>query len=118
MAGAEAVRPAQHPPSAALVFPRFAYVANKDDSSVSTYAVDATTGRLKYTGKVAAGGKPLSVTIDPNSRYAYVVNGQSNSSTVSQYTIGTDGHLTAMNPSSTVAAGKNSYAVTTTGSWQ
>ena len=42
--------------------PRYAYVANNGDSSVSTYVVDAATGRLKFIGTVAAGTGPISVT--------------------------------------------------------
>ena len=45
--------------------PRFAYVANYSDDSVSTYVVDDATGRLKFIGKAAAGTQPFSVTVDP-----------------------------------------------------
>src|SRR6266568_5692951 len=89
--------------------PRFAYVVSHLDDSVSTYAVDAATGRLKYTGKVAAGNTPYSVTVDPSGKYAYVAN--ANSNTLSQYTIGAQGALTAMSPA-TVAAGTGPASVT------
>ena len=55
-----------------------------------------------FTGKVAAGTNCYSVTVDPDGKYAYVANSASN--TVSQYTIGADGSLTAMTPA-TVATG-------------
>ena len=42
------------PPANTAVYPRFAYVADAGDNSVLTYVVDAATGRLKFTGKVAA----------------------------------------------------------------
>ena len=97
--------------------PRYAFVANSNDNSVSSYVVDADTGRLKYIGKVAAGVSPLSpssVSVDPSGKYAYVAN---NGGTVSQYTIGASGGLAAMVPA-TVAAGANPWSVTTTGTWQ
>ena len=95
--------------------PRFAFVANFDDASVSSYAVDNASGRLKYIGKAAAGSNPRSVTVDPSGRFAYVANQTSNN--VSQYTIGADGALAPMNPA-TVPAGTGPVSVTTAGSWQ
>jgi hypothetical protein len=58
-------------PAPATNLPRYAFVANGNDSSVSSYVVDAATGHLKYIGKVAAGMGPFSVTVDPSGRYAY-----------------------------------------------
>ena len=85
------------------IYPRFAYVANYTEDSVSYYAVENDTGRLRYQGRIAAGDGPMSVTVDLSGTYAYVVN--YNSDTVSQFTIGTDGALTAMIPEATVSAG-------------
>ncbi len=45
--------------------PRCAFVANYNDNSVSSYAVDAGSGRLTYIGKVATGTGPDSVAVDP-----------------------------------------------------
>ena len=73
---------------------RYAFVANFADDSVSSYTVDAGTGRLSYIGKVAAGTAPNSATVNPLGQYAYVAN--QNSNDVSQYTISTDGSLTPM----------------------
>src|SRR5207245_7994638 len=89
--------------------PRYAFVANNSDNSVSSYVVDAAAGRLKYIGKVAAGASPSSVTVDPSGRYAYVANG--GSANVSQYTIGANGALTPM-ATATVAAGAGPASVT------
>ncbi|MHB8455545.1 MAG: beta-propeller fold lactonase family protein [Acidiferrobacterales bacterium] len=97
------------------LYPRFAYVANSSDNSVSTYAVNAATGRLLFASKVAAGTAPYSVTVDPTGQYAYVAN--DGNDTISQYTIGSTGTLSAMSPA-TVAAGTAPYSVTTTGSYQ
>lgn len=93
--------------------PRYAFVANFGDNSVSSYVVDADTGRLKYIGKAAAGLNPISVTVDPSGKYAYVAN----FGNVSQYRIGAGGGLAPMTPP-TVAAGTGSSSVTTTGTWQ
>src|SRR2546427_12649406 len=51
--------------------PRYAFVANNSDSSVSSYVVDAAAGRLKYIGKVAAGGGPPPPTLPPPRRKAH-----------------------------------------------
>ena len=79
-----------------LDLPRYAFVADRNDDSVSTYVVDAATGRLRFVGKVAAGDDPFSVTVEPSGKFAYVANRLDN--TVSQYTIGTDGSLTQIAP--------------------
>src|SRR5438445_282636 len=89
--------------------PRYAFVANNGDNSVSSYVVDAAAGRLRYIGKVATGANPNSVTVDPSGRYAYVANGDS--ANASQYTIGADGALTPT-ATATVAAGTNPISVT------
>ena len=54
--------------------PRFAYVANFSDDTVSIYRVDPATGQLHHRGYVAAGDGPQSVTVDPSGRFAYVAN--------------------------------------------
>ena len=95
--------------------PRYAFVANQADNSVSSYVVDANTGRLKYIGKAAAESQPRSVAVDPSGKYAYVANASDD--TVSQYTIGASGGLAAMVPA-TVAAGMSPTSVTTAGTWQ
>ncbi len=89
--------------------PRYAFVANSGDNSVSSYVVDSATGRLKWIAKVAAGLNPNAVTVDPSGRYAYVAN--LGSASVSQYTIAADGSLTPM-ATATVAAGTWPVSVT------
>ena len=64
-------------------------------NSVSTYAIDATTGALTFKGTIAAGTLPSSVAVDPSGKFAYVAN--SNSDNVSMYTIdATTGLLTSL----------------------
>ena len=92
----------------------YAYVANAGDGTVSQYSI-ASTGSLTAmtTQTVAAGTAPYSVTVVRSGsnayKYAYVANSGSNN--ISQYTIGTDGALTAM-ASATVPAGTAPYSVT------
>ena len=98
------------------IVPRFAYVANQLDDSVSTYVVDAATGRLKFIGKAATGIFPFSVALHPSGQYAYVAN--LGTSSVSQYTIGADGSLTPMaNPSANSPSSPRIFTVDPTGSY-
>ena len=59
---------------------RFAYVPNADSKSntVSVYAVDAPSGRLRPAGFVKAGQRPISIAVDSNGRFAYSGNSASN----------------------------------------
>ena len=61
------------------------------------------------TPTVASVWAPFSVTVDPSGQYAYVTT--YGSDTVSQFTIGADGSLSAMEPP-TVAAGSGPVFVT------
>ncbi len=86
---------------------KYVYVANNGSGNVSQYVISTTDGSLtEITPAVAAGTKPYSVTVDPSGNYVYVVNYGSSSvpGSISQYTIGTGGALTAMSTAS-VAAG-------------
>ena len=57
--------------SYALV-PRFAYVVNAYDNSVSMYTIDSDTGRLRHNGHVPTGRFPSSVVVHPSGRFVYV----------------------------------------------
>ena len=84
-------------PSSLAVHPsgKFLYVANEGGftpTSVSMYAIDATTGVLGFTGTVAVDGRATSVTVDPFGKFAYVADGGQNSdgskgTNVSMYSI-------------------------------
>jgi 6-phosphogluconolactonase (cycloisomerase 2 family) len=95
--------------AAAPVYPRFAYVANSESDTVSAYAVEASTGRLKFIGKAPSGDAPYAIAADPSGKYLYVTN--YGGGTISQYSINIDGRLTAMTPA-TIAAGTYPYAIT------
>jgi 6-phosphogluconolactonase (cycloisomerase 2 family) len=53
-----------------LALPRFAYVSNLLDDTVSMYRIDNETGHLQHRGYAIAGKGPRSVTIDPSYRFA------------------------------------------------
>jgi 6-phosphogluconolactonase (cycloisomerase 2 family) len=71
--------------------PRFAFIANAGDDTLSTFTVDASTGQLRTSGYRAAGPAPKSVRLHPNGKFLYAGNGGTN--TVSAYSIGSDGRL-------------------------
>jgi DNA-binding beta-propeller fold protein YncE len=86
--------PAAAAPHGPSNVPRFAYVANQKENTVSIYTVNAATGQLRHNGYVATGTGPRSVTVDPLSRFAYVTTSQVG---VFAYTINTTtGALTAV----------------------
>jgi 6-phosphogluconolactonase len=113
---ATATVPAGTTPYSIAVDPlgQFAYVANYGSNNVSQYTI-GTGGALTAmaTATVAAGSNPISVTVDPSGTHIYVANYSSGAiaGTVSEYSIGTGGALTAMTPA-TVAAGPNPESVT------
>jgi len=90
----------------------FVYVATANATpgstgSLSTYAINATTGALASIGTIAAGTDPVSVAVDPSGKFAYVANLSSND--VSMYTIdATTGALTSIG---TIAAGTGPVSV-------
>ena len=86
------------PPSVVTNYPRYAFVVSHDDDSVSSFVVDSSSGRLKFISRVATGSNPVAIAIDPAGEYAYVANNFTNGSdgTISKYSIGTDGSLTAI----------------------
>jgi len=67
------------------LLPRFAYVANSADGTVSEYTVNLSTGQLRENGYVFAGTGPDSVAVAPSGKFAYVGNGFSNN--ISAYTV-------------------------------
>src|SRR2546427_6945 len=65
--------------SGAATFPRFAYVANSGDKTISIFSVNASTGQLSSQGyRLALGSTPVAVAVDPSGSFAYAVNFDSN----------------------------------------
>lgn len=109
---------------------KFAYVASEGGPAptlVSMWTIDSTTGALTFIGTVAAGGRAVSVAVDPKGNFAYVADisngfsGENND--VSMYTInagsggltfigtipaGTDPSFVAVDPSGKFAYVTNS----------
>jgi 6-phosphogluconolactonase (cycloisomerase 2 family) len=54
--------------------PRFAYVVNSQDSTVSIYTVNASTGQLRANGYVLVGSKPLgaALAVTASAQFLYV----------------------------------------------
>ncbi|MFZ5523457.1 MAG: beta-propeller fold lactonase family protein [Pseudomonadota bacterium] len=90
--------------------PRYAYVANSNDHTVSGYIVDALTGQLRPNGYVYVGATtgPSAVAVDPSGQFAYVANSLGDS--VSAYAIGSDGRLTLV--AAAIPAGDGPSSVT------
>ena len=80
--------------SALAAVPRFAYVVNSKDATVSVYAVDAASGQLRNNGYVLTETKPSGVTI-AGGAFVYVSNSGKNN--VSAFTLDAlTGALTAV----------------------
>ena len=74
---------------AANTIPKYAYVTNSTDNTVSAYTINnAASGVLSTTGTPQpTGSQPYSVSVDPTGRFAYVANLSSNN--ISAYKIDT-----------------------------
>jgi 6-phosphogluconolactonase len=91
--------------------PKFAYVTNSGDNTVSAYSINSSTGALRaVTGSpFAAGNTPVSVAVDLPGRFVYVANLGDN--TVSAYSINSStGALRAV-AGSPFAAGDKPFSV-------
>jgi 6-phosphogluconolactonase (cycloisomerase 2 family) len=92
--------------------PRFGYVANSFDDTLSIYTIDANNGQLRQHGYVGTGSSPVSVAIDNSGKFVYVAN--SDVGTISSYAMTqppspSAGGLTSIG--SAVASGKLTDAV-------
>ncbi len=54
--------------------PRFAYVVDSEDDSVSVYAIDAGTGRLRSLGYYPTGAHPNGIAFQLDGKFAFVAN--------------------------------------------
>ena len=101
MTGAAATAVSGSGPSAITIDPtsHFLYVANLGDDNVGQYTInsDGTLSAMTVPTVVSGsqpGGHPVGIAIDPTGHYVYVANQGDGS--ISQYTVGNDGSLTAM----------------------
>ena len=89
---------------------KYLYVANSTDGTVGLLTINPTDGSLTAGPAVAAGLGVSSVTIDPSGAYLYATN--RGTMTVSQFSIGAGGMLTAI-AGSPVAAGLHPTSIAT-----
>lgn len=75
-----------------------AYIANNNIASLGEFSISPTTSALSHvaSGAVAAGVKPRDVAVSADGKFAYVVNSDPSSNSVSEYSIAADGSLTAI----------------------
>src|SRR5687767_15724290 len=83
-AGRDVEIPAEPPPS-----PRFAFVANAQDHSVSTYIVEPDSGRLRWINRTAIPLGVLGVDVHPSQTYLYTTSGAN--SWIQAHVIGENG---------------------------
>ena len=102
--------------------PRFAYVANQADDTISVYVIDPSTGRLEFNGfETAPIGEtvPEAAVLHPGGEFLYVPNlgNLVDGPTISTYGIGpSDGTLEPLAPT-TVDPGRHAMAITPDGEY-
>jgi 6-phosphogluconolactonase (cycloisomerase 2 family) len=86
-------------------FPRFAFVANTNDDTISLYTVNAATGQLRANGYVAeaAGSKPMAVALDPAGKFLFVANSGTND--VAAYVVAASNGILTQAAGSPISAG-------------
>lgn len=77
--------------SSAANVPRFAFVPNMADGTLSSFTVNSSSGQLRHNGYQLVGHIPSSVVVEPRGKFVYVANSDSNN--ISAFAIGSDGQL-------------------------
>ncbi len=111
MPGAAATAPTGSGPSSIVIDPsaKYLYAANLGDNTINQYTInpDGTLSSITNVGApagtVSTGQRPAGMAIDPTGKYVYVAN--QTDGTISQYTVGIDGGLTAMTTAAVTAGG-------------
>jgi 6-phosphogluconolactonase len=101
---------------------KFVYVANYADNTVSAFAIDSATGKLSPIGPaVAAGFLPSFLVVHPSGNFLYAVNfgvedpAQAKPASVTAYSIGSDGTLTAIGTTVETGLGPVSMSINRAG---
>jgi 6-phosphogluconolactonase (cycloisomerase 2 family) len=96
---------------------KFLYTADSSDNKVTLYSIDAATGAIVKTSRISARKAPGAIAFSSGSapvtytpKAVYVANSWGNS--ISQFTVGADGSLSAMAPA-TVGTGATPVALAT-----
>ena len=89
---------------------RFAYLVN-DDGTISDYAIDGSTGRLRHNSYYLAGSNHnRCIAVDPSQRFVYAPN--YTDGVIYEYAItSTTGALTPISGHASIAAGTNPFSV-------
>jgi 6-phosphogluconolactonase (cycloisomerase 2 family) len=96
----------------------YVYVANSNDSNLSGYVIDSSTGSLSKLANQPfnTGSYPYAVVVHPSGKFLYVAN--NGSGDVSGYEIGSDGNLSPLSSSPyTAGAGSVCIAMHPSGKW-
>src|SRR5215469_14156178 len=97
--------------NATALTPRFAFVANSSDGTVSVYTVNATSGLLRTDGYAVVKSNPQGLAVTPGGQFLYVAN--TGSADVSAISVNTqNGTLTTIAGSPFAAGTSPSAAVT------
>jgi 6-phosphogluconolactonase (cycloisomerase 2 family) len=102
---------------------KFLYVMNQNapvgatpGNSVSGYSIDPTSGALRSIGSFPAGPNPTWISFRPDGRFAYVSNSNSgNVGSISVYSVGSTGALTAVGSPVTVENGPADLTIDASG---
>jgi len=90
------------------VNPRFAYLGNLDDNTLSIFTVDASSGQLRHHGYAGLQSVPSAVAVDPGGKYVFVAD--SGAGTLSVLPIDpANGTVTV--PGSSLTLGASPYAL-------
>lgn len=93
--------------------PEYVYVGTQGDHSISAFKVGSASGVLNALGiAVTTGTYPVTMTADPKALHLYVVNGNSNTDTLTSYAI--DGTTGGLGTGATVPTGSDPYGVAVT----
>jgi 6-phosphogluconolactonase (cycloisomerase 2 family) len=87
-------------------------VANSTSTNLSQFQVDTTTGSLTAltTSVAGTGTNPESIVVDPDAKFIFVVNEQSNS--ITEFTINTNGTLATTGNSLQLSVVPRSFSLT------
>jgi 6-phosphogluconolactonase len=86
------------------------YVTTQGDSSVTTFGITLSNGKLSTTSKTAAAGNvPSAIVVTPKGDAVFVANTQDG--TISSYTVNTDGTLTASGSSTAAGISPTGMAI-------
>jgi DNA-binding beta-propeller fold protein YncE len=94
-----------------VVLPRFAFVANSTDSTLSVLTIDAATGALHHRTYATTGVNPVAVAVRPDGRFVYTANEGTNN--VSMFALDpATGALSRIGTPGTVTSGAGPRALT------